>query len=836
MWNRLIVIFVVVCPFWVSGDTTAACLVPPGDSTQSGAANIADVQCVILAVLWNATGFDGMPSCLGGSPGRADLDCDASITVNDVQLSIMFVLGAPLSPTLDKDADSCVDTCSAKGSVTVAVIGTSGAAVPGAIVTAGGAWAQIQPSGLASIIGVPAGSNVLLATHPDYAPASALIGIPALGSVEHSFVLAPLETYGPFAADAPIVIEHALVRIEIPGGGVVQQDGLPASGPIEVRVATVDPYAAFVDARPGPNIGVAPPIIEPLDIDPAQMVEVELFSGGQPAKLAENVMATLSLPITASVALGKAPGDSMAAWWYDKEAALWRADGAGVLEMDADLGLIWVAPVTHFTWWMGGAVVGPVGCIHVSVTAGAAGGPVAGATVKAVYANGKKHKIRSTDESGSVCLNFGTGGEVTLAGYHTSAGTTSLPLDLAEVAEGEGDCKSNALGCLQVELPLDPQWCVHGELSWPDGAPVADHPVFCSITLPNGGGQLTAHVNTGSDGSFCMATVPGATTHLWSTVIQAGDVFGAQAVVTPVANSGGCGASECTNAGVMILKPRACGSVGTPPGCLCSLSGKAGEVHDCPLCVASAADGLDHAALFSGVVSYDAGRASLANVTTIQCVTQTQCYEVAITSASLPTGHSVSLSPASLKFAKGTLGMVVTPNVSPTAAVSNATTDSAGAVLSGAPVVMTLKIKLTEDIDPNDPVLVCMDQVTALNGEGRKVGAYFLQGLGTTTAPVAVPGGTHTGCPVKAADLNADGKVNVVDVKCSIANLLGLMSGGQVSNCNAGPDPWTVADADCSGGISLTDVYVALVAALGGPLPISLDANSDGCVDRCEAD
>jgi hypothetical protein len=89
----------------------AVCVSPPGD----GEATVVDVQCGILAVLWDQAGAAPAeePPCLQGDPDRADPNCDAALTVTDVQLQITSVLGAALNPTLDADGNGCADSCEA---------------------------------------------------------------------------------------------------------------------------------------------------------------------------------------------------------------------------------------------------------------------------------------------------------------------------------------------------------------------------------------------------------------------------------------------------------------------------------------------------------------------------------------------------------------------------------------------------------------------------------------------------------------------------------------------------------------------------------------------------
>jgi hypothetical protein len=92
---------------------SAACLEPPGDITQNGTMTVTDVQCEILAVLVRlASATDPMPSCAAlVTEADIDLNCDAGLSVSDIQISIQLALGTPVDPLLDANGDSCVDVC-----------------------------------------------------------------------------------------------------------------------------------------------------------------------------------------------------------------------------------------------------------------------------------------------------------------------------------------------------------------------------------------------------------------------------------------------------------------------------------------------------------------------------------------------------------------------------------------------------------------------------------------------------------------------------------------------------------------------------------------------------
>lgn len=76
---------------------------PWGDINQSGKLNVADVQCLLLTMLG-----DDVPGCLVNS---ADLTCNGSVDVLDLQWLLLRAFSAPAGSPCDIDADGCPDLC-----------------------------------------------------------------------------------------------------------------------------------------------------------------------------------------------------------------------------------------------------------------------------------------------------------------------------------------------------------------------------------------------------------------------------------------------------------------------------------------------------------------------------------------------------------------------------------------------------------------------------------------------------------------------------------------------------------------------------------------------------
>lgn len=84
-----------------------------GDVNGDNLINVSDTQCAILTSLWVLDNQIGSPpSCLKASdPKYANVDCDSSVTIVDVNLIISLALGAPLNPLIDANANKCPDSC-----------------------------------------------------------------------------------------------------------------------------------------------------------------------------------------------------------------------------------------------------------------------------------------------------------------------------------------------------------------------------------------------------------------------------------------------------------------------------------------------------------------------------------------------------------------------------------------------------------------------------------------------------------------------------------------------------------------------------------------------------
>lgn len=87
-----------------------------GDVNGDGLVNVADTNCLIQVALWNLKNpTDPPPTCVQPTIYYADLNCDGTWNVKDVQMSMVLVQlalsGTPLPFVVDNDGNGCPDTC-----------------------------------------------------------------------------------------------------------------------------------------------------------------------------------------------------------------------------------------------------------------------------------------------------------------------------------------------------------------------------------------------------------------------------------------------------------------------------------------------------------------------------------------------------------------------------------------------------------------------------------------------------------------------------------------------------------------------------------------------------
>jgi hypothetical protein len=825
----------------MAGAVSAECPFTPGDVNLDGVANIVDVQCVGVTALWSLAGSgSSAPGCLTAGTGGADIDCSGGISVSDMQLAVLHAIGAGLPLALDTDRDLCANACEPKAGVTLRLLSPWGTPIVGAAVSLGAEVATTNAQGQAHWPMPPQGKGMIRAEHPDYVPNRVGLQAGSSPKLEVALVLEPATRYGPFAADAPITIEHELVELEIPGGAVVMPDGTPASGPVEVLVASVNPGATPLEGTPTTLNGLASAGGSLETLFRHHLVEVRLLAGGQPAELAPGALCTVRLPVRGVVAQSQGPGGSLPAWWFDEQAGHWRLEGSGQLEPHPEHGLVWVAQVSHFTWWLAASSFWPydwsyqqVGCVKAKVTDSITGAPVVGASVWTATSP-TKSKQAKTDSAGVACIDFSNGGPVVLSVHHPAHGADVHQIEVGGSGSG-GSCKFNPDGCLELAFELEPQGSLRGVLHGADGLPFANHSVAVGLEVPGLSGEKNLTIQTDQNGAFCVSGLPEKPVKLASTLVQDGVVHRMSAVAVPAPSPEGCAGSASLDLGVLTLEPVACGDPSLPPGVLCAVSGPAGSVQSCPLCVASTADDDHLAQAMVGLVKYDHIMTKLQEVTVINCVGQVGCFDINHTDPTLLTGQFFFRIPSVPQFTTGEVALAVMPKSNLNKPITNAKTDGDGTVTSGNAVMANFRFFLNFDIPEEKPLFVTAHDFSLADAGGRDLESHVSGGIITSGDPVSPKPGTGVGCPALPGDIDGSGFVHVHDMSCGYKAVLMPLLGLPLTYCLKGKDPIAAGDFDCSGHLSAVDLFgAAMPWNFSQPLPLALDQNGNKCMDRCE--
>ncbi|HEY3498120.1 MAG TPA: PKD domain-containing protein, partial [Polyangiaceae bacterium] len=145
------------------------------------------------------------------------------------------------------------------------------------------------------------------------------------------------------------------VRLELPPNAVVDASGEPVSGPIEVSITPVNVMSVEVAAFPGRFQGIDEDD-ESIPIVSYGTAEFQLSQDGEPVRLAEDIEATIELPIYPSLHPDRTEiraGDEIPLWSLDETTGIWNQEGTGVVVASprSPSGLSLRASVAHFSWW-----------------------------------------------------------------------------------------------------------------------------------------------------------------------------------------------------------------------------------------------------------------------------------------------------------------------------------------------------------------------------------------------------------------------------------------------------------------------------------------------------
>jgi hypothetical protein len=240
----------------------------------------------------------------------------------------------------------------------VTVIDTQGRFVDGATlsVASTGASATTAANGRATV-NVPVGSEQLLrVTKAGFAEQVQLVTVGSGGAAltamlvarERAVTIAAIENGGSASG------KHG-IKVQFPPGALVNAQGQPVSGTIEMLMTPLDTSTSDVAAFPGAFEGTASgvPRSPILTFGTAELVPQQ---NGQKLQLASGKTAVVELPLYATALQDGTPirlGDNIALWSLNTTTGLWLQELQGtVIEQPASpTGRAVRATISHFSWW-----------------------------------------------------------------------------------------------------------------------------------------------------------------------------------------------------------------------------------------------------------------------------------------------------------------------------------------------------------------------------------------------------------------------------------------------------------------------------------------------------
>jgi hypothetical protein len=351
------------------GSTDAA---DNGGAGGDEAAVKADISAGTHVTAGEALGFDGSGSSGdgltyrwqfgdGGNGGGARIaHVFTQAGTYDVALTVVDGDGQRDKTTVTVTVDPGPAPAATNGTLNGAVTDTAGAALSGVTVAVveAGVSASTDASGEVSLGGLDTGVDLVLRlTAAGYAEQFVRTRIPA-GTTEARFeaTLIAREDAGTVSADSGgAIIGSDGTGIEVPPNGLVDGNGDPVGGSVDVALTPVDTsnddeFSAF----PG-SFGAIERNGDEVRLATLGVAEFLLEQGGEELQLAPGATAELTIPLYATQRNGSAlaAGDTIPFWSLDEATGEWVREGSGTVVGSgaSPTGLAFTITVSHLSWW-----------------------------------------------------------------------------------------------------------------------------------------------------------------------------------------------------------------------------------------------------------------------------------------------------------------------------------------------------------------------------------------------------------------------------------------------------------------------------------------------------
>jgi hypothetical protein len=374
----------------------------------------------------------------------------------------------------------------------------SGGLLEGVLVTLStGESTTTDKDGLFVFDALIAGETVVASFQmPGYAPTSKRFAVnekntPQLTNV----VMAEVGAATTFDAAAGKTHRTAKSSVTVKPSSLVDSEGRPVTGNVNLRVTHFDPSTEEVWAFPGSFQDALSEAGQTVPLESFGFAYYELSQGGNKVNLAPGKTATIEYVLPDNSQGRFADGDTIPLWGLDEDKGRWVEAGVGQVRPASDGSgrLAWFADVDHFSWWNCDEPNEDKHCITGQVVFEDGQVPWL-AVIRAPGVSYNGFSVVVADEStGAFCVNVKRGSLVRLEVYLCGVGGPRAEPDYQQVLsipDVEATCGGG--GCLNVgKIVILYDSCVSGRV-------VGDHVEGVAVHVE--GGQT---VLTGPDGVFC---------------------------------------------------------------------------------------------------------------------------------------------------------------------------------------------------------------------------------------------------------------------------------------------------------------------------------------------
>lgn len=332
--------------------------------------------------------------------------------------------------------------------------------------------------------------------------------------------------------------------VTLGAGSLVDENGNPVSGSVDLTATFLDPSTDGVMAFPGSFGSAQTQTGGDATLESFGFAIYELSQNGSEVNLAPGSTADIEYVLPDNAQGQYNVGDRIPLWEFDEDTATWIEAGEGEVRLATDGSgrLAWFATIDHFSAWNCDAPIEDKNCIAGRVTFG--GSPVNGADIAAVGVTYNGTSTSKSSGDGTFCLEVKRGSTVRVE-IRLNGSATPISSQEVTVADAPADCISG--GCTEMgDVSVDLDACVSGQVLTRDGLPVAGAVVHI---VP---GQT---VTTDGNGTYCGAAASNIEVFVFAE--------GRPSVAVTTSGTGNCASGGCATADLSLTLPEAGDQVGT---------------------------------------------------------------------------------------------------------------------------------------------------------------------------------------------------------------------------------------------------------------------------------